>query len=129
MKKSISIYRYNKSLAYTLKYRIKGFLYGADLRKLFKLYMADDFMLTHKNPRQKGKISFKRYFQEFKPGDYVAVSMELSVPFPYPKKLQGRTGKVIEKRKSAYYLEINDLNKPKYYNIKPIHLKKIELKK
>jgi large subunit ribosomal protein L21e len=82
-------------------------------------------MLSHKNPRDKGKFSFTRFFQKFKEGDSVAVVRELSFPFPYSKRLQGRTGKVIEKRGSAYYVEISDLNKPKRYLIKPIHLKRI----
>ena len=83
-------------------------------------------MLKRKQPRQKGKFSFTTYFQVFKPGDSVAVARELSIKFGYPKRIQGRTGKVIEKRGSAYYLEIKDLNKTKKYLIKPIHLKKIE---
>lgn len=83
-------------------------------------------MLKRKKPSQKGKFSFTRYFQVFKPGDSVAVARELSIEFGYPKRLQGKTGKVIEKRGSAYYVEIKDLNKPKRYSIKPIHLKKIE---
>lgn len=83
-------------------------------------------MLKHKTPRQKGKFSFTRFFQKFQPGDSVAVVRELSVPLGYSKRIQGRTGKVLEKRGSAYYVEIKDLNKPKRYLIKPIHLKKIE---
>lgn len=83
-------------------------------------------MLSHKNPRQKGKFSFTRFFQQFKAGDSVAVSKELSVPFPYSHRLQGRTGKVIEKRGGSYYVEIADLGKAKRYAIKPIHLKRIE---
>ena len=83
-------------------------------------------MLKHKSPREKGKFSFTRYFQVFKPGDSVAVARELSLKFGYSKRVQGRTGKVIEKRGAAYYIEIYDLNKPKKYLIKPIHLKKIE---
>ncbi|MCA9485494.1 MAG: 50S ribosomal protein L21e [Nanoarchaeota archaeon] len=83
-------------------------------------------MLKRKKPRQKGKFSFTRFFQKFQPGQSVAVVQELSVPFPYSKRLQGRTGKVIEKRGSAYYVEIKDLNKPKRYLIRPIHLKKIQ---
>ncbi len=84
-------------------------------------------MLSHKHPSTKGRISFTRYFQEFAAGDSVAVCVELSLPFNYSHRLQGRTGKVLEKRGSAYYVEINDLNKPKRYLIKPIHLKKIEV--
>jgi ribosomal protein L21E len=85
-------------------------------------------MLKHKNPRQKGKFSFKRFFQQLKSGDNVAVAKELSIPFPYSDRLQGRTGKVIERRGSVYYVEIADLGKPKKYLISPIHLKKIEVK-
>jgi large subunit ribosomal protein L21e len=83
-------------------------------------------MLKHKKPRQKGKFSFTKYFQKFKEGDSVAVVRELSFPLPYPKRLQGRTGKILEKRGSAYYVEIADLGKKKRYLIRPIHLKKIQ---
>lgn len=85
-------------------------------------------MLSHKNPRKKGKFSFSSFFAKFKSGDSVAVVKELSIPFPYSYRLQGRTGKVIEKRGSAYYVEINDLNKPKRYLIKAVHLKRIQTK-
>ncbi|PIN93107.1 50S ribosomal protein L21e [Candidatus Pacearchaeota archaeon CG10_big_fil_rev_8_21_14_0_10_31_24] len=83
-------------------------------------------MLKHKNPRQKGKLPLSKYFQTFKDGDSVAVVRELSQKFGYSTRLQGRTGKVIKKQGSAYDVEIKDLNKPKRYFIKPIHLKKIE---
>jgi large subunit ribosomal protein L21e len=86
-------------------------------------------MSANKRIREKGKISLSRYFQQFKPGDLVAVDIEQSEIFGYPNKLQGRTGKVIEKRGSAFHIEINDLNKAKRYLIKPIHLKKIEAAK
>ncbi len=82
-------------------------------------------MLKHKNFRTRGKVSFTRFFQKFKTGDSVAIARELSIPFPYSTRTNGKTGKVIAKRGSAYYVEINDLNKPKKYLIKPIHLKRI----
>ncbi len=85
-----------------------------------------NFMLKHKTKSTRGRISFSRYFQAFKQGDFVAVVRELSIPIGYSKRVQGRTGKVIEKRGNAYGVEINDLNKKKKYFIKPIHLKKIE---
>ncbi len=66
------------------------------------------------------------FFQKFKPGDTIAVVREHAVKFGFPTRLQGRTGKVIEKRGAAYYVEIKDHNKPKRYSIKPIHLKKIQ---
>ena len=86
-------------------------------------------MATHKTPRQKGKTSLSKYFQSFKEGDFVAVIKEPSEIFGYSNRIQGRTGKILAKRGSAYYIEINDLNKPKRYLLRPIHLKKIEVKK
>lgn len=86
-------------------------------------------MLSHKRLRTKGKISFTNFFQSFKIGDFVAVSIELAEVFGYNKKLHGRTGKVVAKRGKAYEVEINDLNSPKRYIIKPIHLRKIEAAK
>ena len=83
-------------------------------------------MLKHKRLRQKGKIQMSKYFQKFNAGDSVAVSKDLTVPFGYGNKIHGRTGKVVAKRGSAYYIEVNDLNKPKRYLLKPIHLRKIE---
>jgi len=82
-------------------------------------------MLKYKKPRRKGKVSFTNYFQKFKPGESVAVVKELGEPFGYSNRIQGRTGKVIEKRGNAYYVEIRELGKMKKYCIRPIHLKKI----
>jgi large subunit ribosomal protein L21e len=82
-------------------------------------------MLKRKKPKEKGKISFSRYFQKLKEGDSVAVVRELSIPIGYSKRLQGRTGKVVKKQGGAYEVEIKDLNKKKRYFIKPVHLKKL----
>ena len=86
-------------------------------------------MLKYKNIHEKGKFSLARFFQKLKTGDLVAVARNLGFKFGYSKRLQGRTGKVLEKRGAAYYVEINDLNKPKRYSISPIHLKRIEVSK
>ncbi len=83
-------------------------------------------MLKHKRAKEKGKVSFTKFFQKFKEGDSVAVVRDLGFKFGYSNRLQGRTGKVLEKRGSAYYVEIKDLEKPKRYALKPIHLKKLE---
>jgi large subunit ribosomal protein L21e len=83
-------------------------------------------MLKHKKAREKGKFSFTRYFQKFKTGESVAVVRELSFVFGHPKRLQGRTGKIVKKQGAAYEVEIKDFSKPKKYLIKPIHLKKIQ---
>jgi len=83
-------------------------------------------MARQKNNRQ---FSLKRYFQVFKEGDFVAVTPELSMPFSYSRRICGKTGKVVSKRGSAYYIEVKELNKPKKYLLRPIHLKKIEVTK
>ena len=93
---------------------------------LYKLSLLVISMLKRKKPQMKGKISFSDYFQTFKSGDRVAVARELSVPFGYSKRVQGRTGNVIKKQGRAYYVEINDLKKKKHYFIKPVHLRRIE---
>jgi len=86
-------------------------------------------MLKRKRIREKGKIPFSKFFQKFNEGDYVAVTRELNQKASFPKRLQGRTGKIITKRGMAYVIEIKDISKPKQYIIKPVHLKKIEVKK
>lgn len=83
-------------------------------------------MLKRKRTKEKGRFSFTRFFQKFQPGEKVAVVRELNQTFGYSKRLQGRTGVILEKRGSAYYVEISDLNKKKKYLIRPIHLKKID---
>ena len=85
-------------------------------------------MRTHKRANQRGRFSLAKFFQQFKEGDSVALVRDLTFPLDYKKQVQGRTGKVIAKRGSAYEVEIKDINKPKRYLIKPIHLKKIETK-
>lgn len=86
-------------------------------------------MLKHKKSSQRGKLSLSKFFKKFKSGDSVAVVRDLTIPFPYLNRIQGRTGKVISKRGASYYVEIKELNKPKKYAIHPIHLKKIEVAK
>lgn len=84
-------------------------------------------MLKRKRIKQKGKISFSRYFQKFDSGDSVAIVRELSVQSPgFPKRMQGRTGRIMEKRGRSYVVNIFDYNKEKRYIIKPVHLKKIQ---
>lgn len=86
-------------------------------------------MLKHKRIKEKGKIPFSKFFQTLKEGDSVAVARELGQRAGFPKRMQGRTGKIIEKRGQAYVVQINDYNKTKQYIIKPVHLKKIEVTK
>jgi large subunit ribosomal protein L21e len=83
-------------------------------------------MLKRKRIRTRGKISFMKYFQKFDSGESVAIVMELSQQGPgFPKRMQGRTGKIVGKRGRSYVIEVKDFNMKKTYIIKPIHLKKI----
>jgi large subunit ribosomal protein L21e len=82
-------------------------------------------MLKRKNIREKGKVKLSTYFQEFEKGQTVAVVREHSTQPKFPKKLQGRTGKVMGKQGNSYVIKLKDLNKEKTYIIHPIHLKKI----
>ncbi len=84
-------------------------------------------MIKRKRIRQKGKISLSRYFQEFDEGESVAIVRELAMQSPgFPKRMQGRTGKVLEKRGKAYVIEISDFNKQKKLIVNPIHLRRIK---
>jgi len=82
-------------------------------------------MIKRKNKKEHGKIKLSRYFQSFNEGDRVAVVRELAIPTGFPKKLQGRSGVIANKRGSAYLVKIKDLNMEKTYIIHPVHLKKL----
>ena len=79
-----------------------------------------------KKVRTRGKIQFSRYFQKFQEGDNVAVVVEPSIKSSFPKRLQGRTGKIEYKRGKSYFVKIKDQKKEKRFLIEPIHLKKIK---
>ena len=82
-------------------------------------------MVKRKNIRTRGKISISRYFQRLSGGENVSIDKNLSVPFNFPRRMQGRTGKVEKKRGQFYLVKIKDQMKPKTFLIHPIHLKKI----
>jgi len=84
--------------------------------------------MKKKSTRTKGKISFSRYFQEFREGDKVSVVRELSIPANIPDRYQGRTGVIDGKRGRSYIVLIKDNDKPKKFIIQPIHLRKINNK-
>jgi len=81
--------------------------------------------MKSKKIREKGKIKFSRYFQEFKEGDKVAVIEDTSVKSSFPKRIQGRTGTIEKKKGRSYYVNISESKKGKKFLIEPIHLKKI----
>lgn len=82
-------------------------------------------MVRRKNPRARGKLKFSRAFQNIKVGNYVSVVREEAMQPRFPKRIQGRTGIVEEKRGNSFMIKINDGNKPKRFIISPIHLKRI----
>ena len=82
-------------------------------------------MVQRKKIRTRGKIQLSRYFQNLKEGDNVSVVRDVSIDSNFPKRMQGRTGIVVEKRGRAYVVRIMDHDKEKKFIIEPIHLKKI----
>lgn len=83
-------------------------------------------MVRRKNIRERGKIKFSRAFQELKKGDSITIVKEKSVQSKFPKRIQGKSGLVEDKRGNSYVIKINDLNKEKKFIIEPIHLRKIK---
>ena len=83
-------------------------------------------MVRRKKVRARGKLQLSKYFQEFKEGDSVAVTREVSIKASFPKRLQGRTGVIKGKQGKAYITIIKDQDKEKSFIINPIHLKKIK---
>ena len=83
-------------------------------------------MVRRKKIRTRGKLSLSRFFQKFNKGDSVAIKREVSLQPMFPARMQGRTGKVLEKRGRSYVVLIKDQNKEKQFIIPPIHLKKIK---
>ena len=77
--------------------------------------------MNKKHVREKGKIKFSRYFQEFKEGDRVSVVREVSIPSNFPERFQGRTGVVDKKRGRAYKKKKRDKKKKKTFLMEPIH--------
>ncbi|GIU68472.1 MAG: 50S ribosomal protein L21e [Candidatus Pacearchaeota archaeon] len=83
-------------------------------------------MVRGKRIREKGKIKLSRYFQELNIGDFVAIDIEKAISINFPKRLQGRTGIIKEKRGRAYVVKVRDQSKEKEFIIEPVHLKKIK---
>ena len=82
--------------------------------------------MKEKKIRTRGKLQLSRYFQKLETGEAVAVIKEPSIPTSFPKRLQGKTGFVENKRGKAYMVKIKDQSKEKRFLIEPIHLKKIK---
>jgi len=78
-----------------------------------------------KNVKDRGKISLRRYLQEFKNGEMVILKVEPGIQKGiYPLRYHGLTGKVEGKKGTCYEVSINNMGKRKSVIVHPVHLKK-----
>ena len=83
-------------------------------------------MLQHKRIRARGKLGLSRVFKELKVGDRVAVVLDLAYQLPFPKRIQGKSGRVVGDRGKSVVVSLKDGNKEKTYIIPKLHLKKLK---
>jgi len=82
-------------------------------------------MMTKKKIKVRKGLRLSEYFKEFKPGDEVALSKNLTYKGNFPKTFKGNTGTIIRKVKNAYEVKFLKGNTYKSLVIKPMNLKKI----
>ncbi len=93
--------------------RIGGF--RRKTRKLFK-----------KTKKRKGKVSLTDYFQSFKTGDKVHLSVEPAVQKGmYNPRFANKAGVVEGTQGNCYKIHIKDSGKSKTLIVHPVHLKKL----
>jgi len=77
-----------------------------------------------KDKKDKGKISLRAFFQTFKPGDIVHLTVEPAIHKGlYHPRFIGKTGVVTGKTGRCYEVKINDFKKEKTVIVHPVHLK------
>jgi len=76
-----------------------------------------------KRVREQGKLKFSCYFKKIKDGERVAVVRDRGVRSSFPKRIIGKSGKIITSRGNCKVIEIKDGGKTKTFIIHPIHLK------
>lgn len=78
-----------------------------------------------KSRGDKGKISIRKYFQQFKIGERVLLSAEPAVQQGmYFPRFHSKTGVIKDKKGSCYEVMIKDGGKEKTLIVHPVHLKK-----
>jgi len=79
-----------------------------------------------KNVSERGRISIKRFLQEFKINEKVNLTADPAYQkgMYYPR-FHGKTGKITGKQGKCYYVSIKDGSKEKIIIVHPIHLKRI----
>ncbi len=81
-------------------------------------------MAKEKPVREKGKIKLSSYFKKLDTGNFVSVIEDKGVRADFPKRAQGRSGKVVGSRGSFKIVEINDGGKTTTLVVHPAHLRK-----
>ena len=80
-----------------------------------------------KHYKTKGKVSIRKFLQEFKIGDKVILKVEPSYhKGMYYLRFHGKIGMVSSKRGDCYEVLIKDGRKDKLIVVHPIHLKRSE---
>jgi large subunit ribosomal protein L21e len=85
-------------------------------------------MSQAKKFREHGKLRLSEYFKKFNENETVCVVREASVKCSFPKRIMGKSGKILGLRGSYYLVKLNDLNKEKTFIIHPVHLKLLNIK-
>ena len=76
-----------------------------------------------KQKKDRGKISIRRYFQQFQKGDRVLLKLDPSVHSGmYFRRFHVKTGTIERKQGSCYKIAIIDGHKEKYLIVHPVHL-------
>jgi len=82
--------------------------------------------IMSKKPRNKGKISIRKYFQKLSKGDKVCLKAEPAVQKGvYFRRAHGKTGVVKGTQGACYVITIKDQNKEKQMIVHPVHLQKL----
>ena len=78
-----------------------------------------------KTLRQKGKMSLRKFFQEFSEGDKVTLSIEPAYQRGmYHRRFHGKIGVVSGKQGECYKVDVKEESMLKTFIVHPVHLKK-----
>jgi len=83
-------------------------------------------MLKRKRIRTRGKAGLSTVFKELHEGDKVALVRDLAYIAPFPKRMQGKTGRILGYRGKCCVVGVKDGNKEKKFIVSKIHLKKLK---
>ncbi len=76
-----------------------------------------------KSHREHGKISIRKYLQQFKEGEKVILKLEPAVQEGvYHPRFHGKPGIITGKRGDCYIVKIKDHEKEKEMIVHPVHL-------